>query len=834
MSEETNNQGRLDTQAYKADPANVDAPTSLHHKYEKGVRAETLITQQDVVNDIATNVKPFLPTQDQKDALDGANAPSSANPFATTNDLTTLSTTQSAFTWRTDTSNPADGEAKMDNADPALATIVRLSNINEAGLNIANILLLLGAGDAIMIADADESTKVYNFDVTGTVTQVGGTGSGGYVEIGVTYYSQGTGGLISDANKINSILRYDGSSSLFLAKASNLSDLGDVATARANLGVYAATDVYTKVESDTRYLQISSNLGDLADVTVARGNLDVYSTTQVDSLVNPIIADVALNTAHRTSTGVDHGYINQDVTTAGNPSFASVSGNGTALTPVNSIGANAAGAGIALAATATGGGTWNLYSTANGASVGGGGLAFDRSGVGNLWFLDSSGNLRIPGDYRVQDNATYISKDGSNNMTFTDAVSGTQTLADLIGGGASLPNQTNAYYVSKAGNDSNSGLSSALPKLTIGSALTAAAGQTPGVSNKFSVIIMDAGIYTENINCQQYVDIIGPSATVNGAITIHNDVHLVLKELTRTDGDVLGTSSNTGTCWIEIERLNQAQTGPGSYWCFDCSSAMTMYATVGNVLTSGYGFRTRSNPGANINVNCRYISASNASGAAYALDATNGLITADIGRIVAGVGGYGIRCNGGDVNARVTDISAGGSDAYEVNTGDTLNLLVGTLTGTETNSGTANVTKAGAAGGSTAWGSITGTLSAQTDLQSALDGKEPSFSKNTAFNDNYGTGAGTVCEGNDSRLSDARTPTAHAATHTNGTDDIQSATASQKGLMTSTQAGKLDDCPTSDPTGVTGADAITNMMSLTQAEYDAIGTPDASTLYVIT
>ena len=37
----------------------------------------------------------------------------------------------------------------------------------------------------------------------------------------------------------------------------------------------------------------------------------------------------------------------------------------------------------------------------------------------------------------------------------------------------------------------------------------------------------------------------------------------------------------------------------------------------------------------------------------------------------------------------------------------------------------------------------------------------------------------------------------------------------------------------SDPTGITGADAISNAVSLTQAEYDAI-TPDASTLYVIT
>ncbi len=33
---------------------------------------------------------------------------------------------------------------------------------------------------------------------------------------------------------------------------------------------------------------------------------------------------------------------------------------------------------------------------------------------------------------------------------------------------------------------------------------------------------------------------------------------------------------------------------------------------------------------------------------------------------------------------------------------------------------------------------------------------EPVFNKNTAFNKNFGTGAGTVCQGNDSRLSDSR------------------------------------------------------------------------------
>lgn len=47
-------------------------------------------------------------------------------------------------------------------------------------------------------------------------------------------------------------------------------------------------------------------------------------------------------------------------------------------------------------------------------------------------------------------------------------------------------------------------------------------------------------------------------------------------------------------------------------------------------------------------------------------------------------------------------------------------------------------------------------------LQTALSGKEPVFSKNTAFNKNFGNTAGTVCQGNDSRLSDSRTPTTHS------------------------------------------------------------------------
>jgi len=56
-----------------------------------------------------------------------------------------------------------------------------------------------------------------------------------------------------------------------------------------------------------------------------------------------------------------------------------------------------------------------------------------------------------------------------------------------------------------------------------------------------------------------------------------------------------------------------------------------------------------------------------------------------------------------------------------------------------------------------------------------------------------GTTAGTVCAGDDSRLSNARTPTSHASSHVTGdSDKIRDATASQDGLMTSTYATKLD------------------------------------------
>jgi len=65
-------------------------------------------------------------------------------------------------------------------------------------------------------------------------------------------------------------------------------------------------------------------------------------------------------------------------------------------------------------------------------------------------------------------------------------------------------------------------------------------------------------------------------------------------------------------------------------------------------------------------------------------------------------------------------------------------------------------------GGEAVWGTILGDIDAQDDLRLEFLTKEPLIDpKFTAFNKDFGTNSDTVCEGNDSRLSDARPPTAH-------------------------------------------------------------------------
>jgi len=92
----------------------------------------------------------------------------------------------------------------------------------------------------------------------------------------------------------------------------------------------------------------------------------------------------------------------------------------------------------------------------------------------------------------------------------------------------------------------------------------------------------------------------------------------------------------------------------------------------------------------------------------------------------------------------------------------------------------------------------------QASLQPIFDTKENTFTKNTAFNKNFGTSAGEVCQGNDARLSDARTPISH--THGNVTNDgkigsttNQVVTTTTNGVLTTSSRSGIDSRSTFPP-----------------------------------
>ena len=82
------------------------------------------------------------------------------------------------------------------------------------------------------------------------------------------------------------------------------------------------------------------------------------------------------------------------------------------------------------------------------------------------------------------------------------------------------------------------------------------------------------------------------------------------------------------------------------------------------------------------------------------------------------------------------------------------------------------------------------------DSGKKADDFEPKITpKRTAFNKDFGTAPDTVCEGDDERLSNARTPLPHSTTHiTGGSDIIPNAVAGgNSGLMTGADKQNLND-----------------------------------------
>ena len=218
-------------------------------------------------------------------------------------------------------------------------------------------------------------------------------------------------------------------------------------------------------------------------------------------------------------------------------------------------------------------------------------------------------------------------------------------------------------------------------------------------------------------------------------------------------------------------------------------------------------------------------------GTILAADASNaGVFTAANFTKLAAITGT----NTGDQSIFKNVAVAGQSTVVADTTNDTLTLVAGANITLTTNALTDSVTIT-AAGGS---GNVVGPASATNGAFALFDTTTGKLLKNGsvpggAATLNVGTTAGTVAAGDDSRLTNARTPTAHASTHiTGGTDAIQSATSAQNGLATATQITKLDGieagADVTDATNVAAAGAV--MKTLADAKGDLFAATAADTV----
>ena len=228
-------------------------------------------------------------------------------------------------------------------------------------------------------------------------------------------------------------------------------------------------------------------------------------------------------------------------------------------------------------------------------------------------------------------------------------------------------------------------------------------------------------------------------------------------------------------------------------------------------------------------------SSSGTDGTILAADSSNaGVFTAANYTKLAAITGT----NTGDQSIFKNIAVDGQSTVVADTTNGTLTLVAGTNVTLTTDDLTHSVTIT-ASGGGGGGGDVVGPDGGASDGAFALfDGFTGKLLKNGSLPGgaatlDVGTSAGTVAAGDDSRFTDERTPTAHASTHvTGGSDAIQSATAAQNGLATSTQITKLDGiealADVTDATNVAAAGAVMN--TLADAKGDLFAATAADTV----
>jgi len=359
-----------------------------------------------------------------------------------------------------------------------------------------------------------------------------------------------------------------------------------------------------------------------------------------------------------------------------------------------------------------------------------------------------------------------------------------------------LVDQSAIIYVGKHGNDSNDGNNIENAFLTFGAALSEAQSRTPSQFNPFVIRCFDNGIYAESITCISYVNVEAPVAFFMGEISLADRSSFSAGTIIVGNGQT-AIKKTTGTETSAFNVVGITGSGTANGVLNDGTDSIIIGKAAYIRVDDGNAIEDNSSGDGHTHIEINDI---------YLYGDGKGIVSAGgSGRVYAQVDEIddlgsgtttGIDAQTGDVRCNVKMLAC--DTAWDVASGASLEAFIGSYSGSVTEDGTVNVTiagagleptdtapvnvtKAAAAAGSASDVSrqdhkhdvTTATASAQVPGDSAIEGSATSLARSDHKHSlpAYGTGSGTFCQGNDSRLSDARTPTAHTTTHQLGGSD---------------------------------------------------------------
>ena len=221
----------------------------------------------------------------------------------------------------------------------------------------------------------------------------------------------------------------------------------------------------------------------------------------------------------------------------------------------------------------------------------------------------------------------WVKDDTPNTLYFTD---GANNLHKLTGAGT-LADNDEIIYVCKSGNDSYDGRNVDAPKLTLGSAITAASAQSPSSINRIEIRILGGGTYTENPSLPAYVSIDGPEAIISGyfasigagcrirlhkisagaqsafPMTTSGDRYIDVDYAECTSGLIVGTTHATAVANVRIGEAVASASTAGVIYC----SAGVIRGYIGRIYQGGAydAINTSGTSGASVYLDVNWIQA---------------------------------------------------------------------------------------------------------------------------------------------------------------------------------------------------------------------------------